>query len=76
MISPRYAQFAFAFFLSMIMSFIISGVATISALGIDAELPGEWFLAWLTSWTVAFPSVLVVAPITRRIVGVLVKSAN
>ena len=34
---------------------------------------GLWIGAWITSWLVAFPAVLVVAPITRRIVAKLIK---
>jgi hypothetical protein len=75
MIPPRYAPIAFGFFLSMIMSAIISGVSTISAVGLHAELPGVWVKAWLSSWIIAFPSVLVVAPVARRIVGRLVAQA-
>jgi p-aminobenzoyl-glutamate transporter AbgT len=73
MIPARFAQIAFGFFLSMIMSAIISGVSTLSAVGAAAMLSGIWVEAWLSSWLIAFPSVLVVAPIARRIVGRLVK---
>lgn len=73
MIPARYAPIAFGFFLSLIMSGLISGVSTISAIGVGAVLSGIWVKAWLSSWVVAFPSVLIVAPIARRIVGRLVK---
>lgn len=73
MIPARYANIAFGFFLSMIMSLIISGVSTVSAVGLTTELLGIWFRAWLSSWVVAFPCVLLVAPIARKIVGRLVK---
>ena len=73
MIPARFAPIAFGFFLSMIMSAVISGVSTISATGLNAELPAVWFRAWYSSWIIAFPSVLVVAPFTRRIVARLTK---
>ena len=73
MIPARFAPLVFGFFLSMIMSAIISGVSTASALGFTAELPGVWVMAWLKSWLIAFPAVLIVAPIARRIVGALTK---
>lgn len=73
MIPARFAPIAFGFFLSMIMSAIISGVSTVSALGFSPELPAAWVKAWLSSWVIAFPTVLVVAPIARRIVGRLTK---
>jgi len=74
MIPARFAPIVFGFFLSGMMSAMVSGIATWRALGIDAAFPGHWFGSWLTSWAVAFPAVLVVAPITRRIVARLVKA--
>ncbi|MCO4826158.1 MAG: DUF2798 domain-containing protein [Amylibacter sp.] len=38
----------------------------------SGDLPATWFRAWYSSWIVAFPAVLIVAPIARRIVGRLV----
>ena len=73
MIPARLAPIAFGFFLSLIMSGIISGVSTVSAVGLAGELPAIWVRAWMSSWLVAFPSVLVVAPIARRIVGRLTR---
>nr|WP_089900696.1 DUF2798 domain-containing protein [Loktanella fryxellensis] len=69
MIPHRFAHAAFGLCLSMMMSAIISGVATLSAVGLSAALPGIWVLAWLKSWVVAFPAVLVVAPLARRMAG-------
>lgn len=75
MIPARFAPIAFGFVLSMIMSAVISGVSTVSAIGISGELPGVWFRAWYSSWVIAFPAVLVVAPIARRIVARLTRPA-
>jgi hypothetical protein len=76
MIPARFAPVVFAFFLSMIMSAIISGVSTVFTVGLTVDLPSQWFWAWLPSWAVAFPAVLIVAPIARRIVGRLTKPAE
>ena len=73
MIPARFAPIAFGFFLSLIMSGIISGVSTVSAVGLAGDFPAIWVRAWMSSWLVAFPSVLVVAPIARRIVGRLTR---
>lgn len=61
----------FALLLSGLMSFIVSGVALMRNLG---DIPGAalWINAWLTSWLVAFPAVIVIAPLVRKIVGRLV----
>jgi hypothetical protein len=73
MIPARFAPVLFGLILSGLMSFIVSGVATFRALGLPPGFMLAWVGAWLPSWAVAFPVVLVVAPITRRIVAMLVK---
>lgn len=74
MIPARFAPILFGFILSGLMSSIISGISTWRALGVDTAFPSHWLGAWLTSWAVAFPAVLVVAPIARRIVARLVQA--
>ena len=58
----------FALLLSGQMSFIVAGVTLIRNLGAIPELPA-WINAWLSSWLVAFPSVIVVAPLVRKLVA-------
>lgn len=70
----RYAPVLFGFILSALMSFLVSGIATFRNAGpVDGFFPA-WVNAWLPSWTIAFPVVLIVAPIARRLVGSLVKA--
>jgi TM2 domain-containing membrane protein YozV len=66
----RYAPVLFGFILSALMSFLVSGIATFR----NAGLVDGFFLTWINAWAIAFPVVLVVAPITRKLVGVLVKA--
>lgn len=74
MIPARFAPVAFGFILSGLMSCMVSGIATVRALGVVQGFFGEWMSSWVFSWAIAFPVVLVVAPVTRRMVSVLVKS--
>lgn len=69
MISRRYSSLLFGFILSMIMTFIVSGVSTVSAIGVNNEVYFLWGTAWLRSWIIAFPVILLVAPITRKLVA-------
>jgi len=69
MIPARHAPILFAFLLSGMMSFIVSGVAITRAVGIDDTLPLAWLGGWLPAWCVAFPCVMFLAPFTRRIVA-------
>jgi len=71
---PHRAQpYVFGFILSGLMSFLVSGVATARSVGLPADFMALWMSAWLTSWVIAFPAVLLVAPVTRRLVARLVR---
>ncbi len=74
MISPRFAPVVFGFVLSALMSFIVSGIATLRAAGLQDAFLQLWLGAWLPSWLVAFPVVLVVAPLARKAVSKLVRA--
>ncbi len=74
MIPARFSHILFGFILSGLMSLIVSGIATARALGLDADFPVNWVGSWLTAWAVAFPTVLVIAPIARRLVGRLTRA--
>ncbi|MEM9637592.1 MAG: DUF2798 domain-containing protein [Pseudomonadota bacterium] len=73
MIPARYQHILFGLILSGLMSFIVSGIATFRSLGWIDGVFLLWMANWLPSWLVAFPTVLLVAPITRRIVARLVR---
>jgi hypothetical protein len=74
--SPRFAPVLFGFVLSALMSFIVSGVATLRNAGPVDGFLSLWISAWLLSWLIAFPTVLIVAPVARRLVGKLVKAPS
>jgi hypothetical protein len=73
MIPARYTPILFGLILSGLMSLIVSGIATLRALGFGPGLVGNWLTAWAFSWAVAFPTVLFVAPLTRRLVARLTR---
>jgi hypothetical protein len=72
MIPARFAPVLFGLILSGLMSLIVSGLSTFRALGLVDHFPLIWAGNWAVSWAIAFPTVLIVAPITRRIVAKLV----
>jgi len=69
MIPRRHGPLLFGLILSGLMSLLISGISTWRAVGLTPELASIWVNAWLTAWAVAFPTVLVIAPLARRAVG-------
>ena len=72
MFPKKFAPALFGLILSGLMSLLVSGIATYRAAGISPDFIGMWSTGWVTAWLVAFPVVLVVAPLTRRVVGALV----
>lgn len=72
--NKRYAAYLFGLLLSGFMSFIVSGIATWRVTGVTDAFPTTWISSWLSSWLVAFPTVLVVAPVVRRIVDRLCRT--
>ncbi len=60
--------------LSCIMSAIISLVNIIKALGFVENLLPVWLQAWVISWLIAYPTVLMVLPIVKWIVVRVVES--
>jgi hypothetical protein len=61
------------FFLSLMMSGIISFISTLRSIGWQAmTLPG-WLGAWGLSWGVAFPTVLLLLPVVRRLTAMVVQ---
>lgn len=75
MLPARFAPVLFGFLLSGMMSLIVSGLSTFRALGLVDGFALIWAGNWAVSWATAFPVVLVVAPITRRLVARLVMPA-
>lgn len=68
----RYAAIVMPTVLATIMTFIISGVATLINLGLVPGFVDIWMKAWSMSFIVALPTLLAVLPIVRRIVAALV----
>ncbi len=61
-----------AFILSGLMSLLVSGISTYRATALAPGFVAMWMTGWFTAWLVAFPTVLVVAPLTRRAVSAFI----
>lgn len=68
----RYAVILMPLILSLMMTCIISAIATLRSLGPSPEFLALWPGAWALSWLIAFPTLLVILPLVRRLVGMLV----
>jgi hypothetical protein len=72
----RYAGIVMPLVLSVLMSLIVSAISTLKSIGIDAAFFTTWPVAWFLSWLVAFPALLAVMPLVRRIVACLCEPAR
>ncbi|MBB2971174.1 DUF2798 domain-containing protein [Mesorhizobium sp. RMAD-H1] len=68
----RYASIIMPLVLPVLMTFVVSAISTLKALGPTAAFLREWPTAWALSWLVAFPTLLLVLPVVRRIVALVV----
>lgn len=70
----RYAAIIMPLVLSLLMTFVVSAISTWKSLGLTPLFLSTWPIAWGLSWLVAFPTLLVVLPVVRRIVGLIVEA--
>ena len=68
-IPVRYSNLLFGAMLSMIMVTVISGAVVLVTQGLSANFLAQWFKGFAIAWPIAFPTVLVVAPLVRKIVA-------
>ena len=68
MIRKKYAPILFGLILSGLMSLLVSGVTSARTTNLELAFTGIWISAWFTAWSIAFPVVLLLAPLTRRVV--------
>ncbi|MCC6301431.1 MAG: DUF2798 domain-containing protein [Gammaproteobacteria bacterium] len=70
----RYAGFVMPFLLSVFMSGVVSLISTLHSLGLVHDLPRLWIGAWVVSWGIAFPTLLLVLPVVRRLTRLIVET--
>lgn len=57
-----------ALLVSGMMTCVVSGIATLRAIGLVEGFVGQWLSSWLLSWLVAYPMLLGLRPFFRRLV--------
>jgi hypothetical protein len=71
----RYASVVAPLLLSVLMTCLVSFISILRSVGWTADLPALWLGAWWMSWLVAFPTLLVVLPLVRRVTALLVRTS-
>ncbi len=69
----KYYNVTFSFLMAFIMSALMSFVVTSYNLGFSDDLLIRWLKAWRFAFIVAFPILLVVAPVVRKFTAQLIQ---
>ena len=72
----RYAAIVMPLVLSVLMTFVVSAISTFRSLGPTPAFLATWPSAWAISWLVAFPTLLAVLPLVRKIVALAVEQPS
>ena len=76
LISRKYQPIVFAFFMALLMSGFMSLVVSTVNVGFADNLFFIWLKAWSVAFSVAFPTIIVVAPIVRRLSEAVLAEEN
>lgn len=68
MIARKYHRLVFSFFMSLLMSGIMSFVISVFNLGLVSDIFFIWLKAWGFAFAVAFPTIMLVSPIVFKLV--------
>ena len=75
-IPVRFAPIVFGALLSAIMVALVSAFVIALTQGLHPGFAAQWLKSCATTWPVAFPTVTLVAPWVRRIVGRFTVAGN
>lgn len=73
MIPKKYAPIVFAFFMALLMSCFMSLVISIFNVGWVHNIVSIWLKAWAFAFCVAFPTVVIVSPVVKKLVNHLIE---
>ncbi len=73
-VPAKYAHLVLPFLLSIFMTCVVSLISTLRGVGFSYRLLELWPSAWGLSWLVAFPTLLLVLPLVKKLTALLVKS--
>ena len=69
MIHSKYHRYVFAFFMSLLMSCIMSLVISIFNVGMVGNILRIWIESSALSFVIAFPTIVVISPTVNRLVS-------
>lgn len=69
----RSLSYVLPLIISIMMSCVVSGVATLRSIGFREDFFHVWLTAWPVSWIVAYPVLMLVLPLAKRIAFMIVE---
>ncbi len=74
MIPNLYSPYVFSFFMSLLMSAVMSFCITVLNLGWVANLLWLWLNAWSAAFVIAFPTIVLMTPLVRKLVALVISA--
>ncbi|CAI3804093.1 DUF2798 domain-containing protein [Rheinheimera sp. MM224] len=74
MIPSRFSPYVFSFFMSLLMSGVMSFCITTLNLGWVNNLLLLWLQAWSAAFVIAFPTIVLVTPLVRKLVTLVIST--
>ena len=71
MISRKHHKIVFSFFMALLMSGIMSFVISVFNVGMVTNIITIWLQAWGFAFIVAFPTIITVSPVVRKLVSLV-----
>ena len=69
----KYAGIVMPFLLSILMTMLVSFISSVKISGITSQFLNIWLSSWGVSWLIAFPTLLGLLQIVRKLTTFLVK---
>jgi hypothetical protein len=69
----RYNSVVMPLILSLLMTSVVSAISILRVQGLTAPALAMWRSAWALSWTIAFPVLLLVLPVVKRVTAAIVE---
>ena len=72
---PHCGRYVLPLILTFLMTFAVAGIsAWIAVESLSVFFLKSWMKSWMVSWVIAFPAMVMLMPLTQRIVALIVRN--
>ena len=72
----KYEPYVFSFFMSLLVSCVIALVISFMHVGLAKTFVWEWLQSWVVGFGLAFPTIVCVTPLVRKLVAAILAPAE